>query len=93
VDFISNYQRIRLDDVAAPQGATSAELELTYHVDLDGDEFDNHELIRATVTANDRTYVLTLAAQAEAPDATERLWRDRESDLTTILDSFRITMP
>ena len=93
MDFISEYRRIRLDDVASPRNASSAELEATYHVSMDGDEFDYHEVIRATVTAGGRTYVLTVAAQSEAPDSTEQLWQDRETELTTILDSFRITMP
>jgi len=93
MDFISEYHKIRLDDVTAPQNATSAELEITYHVSMDGDEFDNHELIRATVTQGGRTYVLTIAAQSDAPDSTEQLWQEHEPELTTILDSFQITMP
>ncbi len=93
MDFITNYQRVRLDDTTAAEGASSAELEITYHVSMDGDEFDNHELIRAVVTASGRTYVLTIAAQTGTPATTEQLWQREKTTLTTILDSFRVTMP
>ena len=92
MDFISNYQRVRFDKTAAPKGATSAELEITYHVSMDGDEFDNHELIRAVVTASGRTYVLTVAAQTATAATTEQLWETEKAALTTILDSFRINV-
>jgi serine/threonine protein kinase len=91
MDFITNYKRIRLEKVSSPAGTTSAELEATFHVSVDGDQFDSHELMRAFVTAGGRSYVLTLAAESGSPAETERLWRAEQDVLTTVLDSFRVT--
>jgi hypothetical protein len=90
MDFISNYQRIRLDEKAAPPGMSAAELEITYHVSADG-ELDLHELTRAVVTKDGRTYILTIAAQSDSPAAAEELWQANLPELTKILDSFHVT--
>lgn len=90
MDIITNYHRIRLVDTFAPSGLTAAELEVTYHVRDDG-EFDNHELIRAFVTDDGHTFILTVAAQSDTPAGAEQLWQASHDDVTTILDSFQVT--
>ena len=91
MDVITNYHRIRLVDTFAPRGTTAAELEVTYHVSDDG-EFDNHELIRAMVTDDGNTFILTVAAESDTPAGAEELWRANLDVVTTILDSFQLTM-
>jgi hypothetical protein len=90
MDFISNYQRIKFVDTAAPSDRTAAELEATYHVSDEGG-IDIHDLIRAVVTDDGHTFILTVSAQGGDPATTERLWQDNLDDLTTIGDSFRVT--
>jgi hypothetical protein len=90
VDFISKYRRIKLVKSAAPKGTTRAELEVAYHVNEDGG-YDLHERLRAFVTASGRTYILTISSQGNNHAEAERLWRTRQNELTTILNSFRLT--
>lgn len=90
MDVISNYHRIRLVDTFAPAGMTAAELEVTYHVSVEG-EFDNHEVIRALVTDDGRTFILTVAAESDTPAGAEELWQASLDEVTTIMDSFRVT--
>jgi hypothetical protein len=90
VDFITKYRRIKLVKTPAPKGTTRAELEVAYHVNEDGG-YDLHELLRAFVTASGRTYILTISSQGDNRGEAERLWRTRQDELKTILDSFRLT--
>ncbi len=89
-DVVSDYKRIKLVETPAPRGMTSAELEVSYHLDAD-DEFDSHELVRAVVTAAGRTYLLTVGAESDTHATAEQLWRAEQDDLTAILDSFHVT--
>ena len=89
-EFISKYKRLKLATQPMPRGITAADLEVTYHLSLEG-EFDYHELNRAVVTATGRTYILTVAAEADTRAAAERLWRTEGDKLKKILDSFQVT--
>jgi hypothetical protein len=89
MDYITNYQRLRLEEKPAPPGMVSAELEFTLHLDTDR-EFDSHELTRAVVTS-ERTYILSLAADGNTLAAADQLWQNHLGELTTVLDSFRVT--
>ncbi|HEX6354877.1 serine/threonine-protein kinase [Actinophytocola sp.] len=91
LDIYSRYQRIKLVETAAPTGATRAELEATYHVTVPEGQLDVHDLLHAIVTKSGRTYLLTLAAQTVDPTATEQLWQANQSELQTVLESFRVT--
>jgi hypothetical protein len=45
--------------------------------------------LRAVVTG-ERTYILTLAAESDTPAKAEELWQANLTDISAILDSFRI---
>jgi hypothetical protein len=89
-NFITKYRRIKLAKLPAPRGTTRAELEVAYHVNEDGG-YDLHERLRAFVTATGRTYILTISSQGDNHAQAEQLWRTEQDDLTTILDSFRLS--
>jgi PsbP len=91
LDIYTEVKRLRLEETAAPPGMTGAELEVTYHVTLPEGQLDVHEVMHAVVTDKGKTYLLTLAAQNVDPAATEKLWQDNQSALTTALESFRVT--
>jgi hypothetical protein len=88
---VADYVRIRFDETPAPNGMTAAELESTFRISVDGDEFYSHELLRAVVTGEDRTYVLTVAVESGDAASRDRLWQDNSAELATILENFRIT--
>jgi hypothetical protein len=89
-EFYSNYQRISFSPTTAQRGMDAAELEATYHVSDDGG-IDIHDRMRAIVTDDGRTFILTLSAQAGDPATREKLWQDNLDQLTTIGESFRVT--
>jgi predicted Ser/Thr protein kinase len=89
INNITKYKRIKLVRIPAPAGTTRAEIEMTYHVtDLD---FYVHELVRAYVTDKGQIFVIGKGAQNSTRATTEQLWRERQDDLDTILQGFRIT--
>jgi predicted Ser/Thr protein kinase len=90
---IQNYTRIKkVSKIPAKEGANSAEMEVSYHVDEDGG-YDLHERITAFVTTGGRTFILTISSQGNNHAEAERLWRTNQDELKAILASFRLTDP
>jgi hypothetical protein len=87
---VSDYKRIKFVKLPAPKGTTRAELEVSYHDDIEG-PINIHERIHAYVTGSGQIYVLGIGGQGNTRASAERLWRTKQKDLTAILDSFRLT--